>query len=155
MMNIETLKERLRELILPIMDAMGYELQDVELLGKGGRFLLRVIIDKDGGVTLNDCEKASREIGAMLDVEDPIPSSYVLEVSSPGLDRPLRNPGDFNKYVGNMARVITYEPIENQTFFVGKIIEARETDVVLLLPKERIIAIPYSNISRARLEIEF
>ncbi|MBI5025635.1 MAG: ribosome maturation factor RimP [Nitrospirae bacterium] len=94
MMNIETLKERLRELILPIMDAMGYELQDVELLGKGGRFLLRVIIDKDGGVTLNDCEKASREIGAMLDVEDPIPSSYVLEVSSPGLDRPLRNPGD-------------------------------------------------------------
>ena len=155
MMNIEALKERLRELILPIMDAMGYELQDVELLGKGGRFLLRVIIDKDGGVTLNDCEKASREIEAMLDVEDPIPSSYVLEVSSPGLDRPLRDPGDFNKYVGNMARVITYEPIENQTFFVGKIIEARETDVVLLLPKERIIAIPYSNISRARLEIEF
>ena len=115
---------------------------------------MRVFIEKEGGVTLGDCESVSREIEAVLDVEDPIPSSYTLEVSSPGLDRPLKSPGDFKRFSGRTARVITSRPIENQTFFVGEIIEAGDVDIVLLLPKGKKVTIPYKDISRARLEVE-
>ncbi len=152
-MNKGDLENRIREIIEPVVNNMGLEIDNVELAGSGRRTVLRVFIDKDGGVTIDDCEKVSREIEAQLDVADPIASSYTLEVSSPGLDRPLRKAGDFKKFVGKAARVITQNPIENQTFFIGDIIEAGDNEVILLLPKDKKVVIPYSDISRARLEV--
>ncbi len=154
-MNIKDLEIRVKELISPVISTMGMDLENVELVKMRGKFLLRVFIEKEGGVTLDDCESISREIEAMLDVEDPIPCSYTLEVSSPGLDRPLRNPEDFKRFSGRMARVITSKPIENQTFFVGEIVKAGDVDIVVLLPKDRKVTIPYEDISRARLEVKF
>jgi ribosome maturation factor RimP len=116
--------------------------------------LLRVYIDKEGGVTIDDCEIVSREVEAVLDVEDPIPYSYVLEVSSPGLDRPLKSPKDFRRFSGEKVRVVTRDPIERQTFFVGEIESATDDNIVLLLPREKKVTISYENISKARLEVE-
>jgi len=153
-MDTKELEIKIREVIEPVINSSGVILENIEL-GKtsGGRLLLRIFIDKEGGVTIGDCEFISREIEAVLDVEDPIPCSYILEVSSPGLDRPLKAPKDFKRFSGKKARVITNTPVDNQTFFIGEIVEASDSEVILLLPKKRRITIPYENISRARLEV--
>ena len=154
-MNTKELETKIKEIIVPVVNSIGMEIESVGLAKMGNKFLLRVFIEKEGGVTLDNCERASREIEALLDVEDIIPYSYVLEVSSPGLDRPLRNPADFKRFSGKTARIVTSSPIENQTFFIGEIIEAGVDDVVVLLPKNKKASIPYKNISRARLEVIF
>ncbi len=141
-------------IIEPLINDLGIELVDLDLKKMGGKALLRVYIDTASGVTLDDCEQVSREVEALLDVEDPIPYSYVLEVSSPGLDRPLKKPEDFIRFTGNMVRVVTREPIEKQTFFVGSLAEAKDNDIVLHLSRDREVIIPYDNISSARLEVE-
>jgi ribosome maturation factor RimP len=152
-MDIKGLETRVKELIQPVIHAMGIALDYVEMTKMRGKYLVRIYIEKEGGITLDDCESVSREIEAVLDVEDPIPQSYTLEVSSPGLNRPLRNPEDFKRFTGRTARVTTSRPIENQTFFIGEIVNAGEVDVVLLLPKDRKVTIPHDDISRARLEV--
>ncbi|UCD36505.1 MAG: ribosome maturation factor RimP [Nitrospiraceae bacterium] len=153
-MSLDTIRETVREIIEPVVNALGVELDDLVLSRMKGKALLRVFIEKEGGVTIDDCERVSREVEAILDVEDPIPFSYVLEVSSPGLDRPLKRPGDFKRFRGSMARVVTQELIDNQSFFIGKIAEVKDDGVVLLMPGDKRVAIPYSCISRARLEVE-
>jgi ribosome maturation factor RimP len=115
--------------------------------------LLRVTIDKEGSVTLDDCERFSRSLEAILDVEDPIPLSYSLEVSSPGLDRPLRELKDFEKNVGKLARIITVEKIEDQNLFIGRISMVNSKSLRLLV-NDREIDIPFEKILRARLEVE-
>lgn len=152
-LSMDDLEIRVKRLIEPIIKDMGIELEDIELTRMAGKALLRIFIDKKGGVTIDDCEKVSREIEAQLDVEDPMPSSYILEVSSPGLDRLLKRPEDFKRFCGKAVRVITSAPIENQTFFVGEMIEAGDAEILLLLPKDKKVTIPYKNISRARLEV--
>jgi ribosome maturation factor RimP len=153
-MDIELIRRRIWDMIEPLISELGVELEDIELNRLKNRFLLRIYIDKDGGVTIGDCERVSREIEAILDVEDPIPGSYILEVSSPGLDRPLKRPKDFIRFSGKKVRIVTGEPIEGQTFFMGRIIEADEDRVVVSLTKEREVSIPYGLISMARLEVE-
>lgn len=153
-MGIEDIKDKVRGIIEPLVNSLGVELDDLELKRTRGRALLRVFIDKDGGVTIDDCEHVSREVEALLDVEDPIPFSYVLEVSSPGLDRPVKGPDDFKRFSGKMVRVITYDPVEKQTFMIGKILNAGDDRVELLLPKDKKVSVSYKNISRARLEVE-
>jgi len=133
---------------------LGIAVDHVEFSKMGGKGLLRVFIDKEGGVTLDDCGQVSREIEAVLDVEDPIPYSYVLEVSSPGLDRPLKQLNDFKKNMGKTARVVTFEPIDRQTFFIGRIVDVTDDEISLLLPRDRKIVVPYKYISKARLEVE-
>ena len=153
-MSIEATKNRVVGIVEPVINSLGIELVDLELNKMRRKALLRVYIDREGGVTIDDCELVSREIEAVLDVEDPIPYSYVLEVSSPGLDRPLKNPKDFKRYSGKKVRLVTIEPVEKENFFIGEIEFATDDNVVLLLPKDRKITIPYDNISRARLEVE-
>jgi ribosome maturation factor RimP len=153
-MKLEELAGKIRELIEPAIDSMGVELDDMELGRMKGKILLRVYIEKQGGVSIDDCEKVSREIATVLDVEDPVPGAYVLEVSSPGLDRPLRKPRDFIRFSGKKIRVVTNEPVDKQTFFVGKIENATDEDVMLVLQKDKKITISYNNISKARLEVE-
>lgn len=135
-----------------VADEHGVELFDIELLGRG-KVLLRAFIDKEGGVTLDDCARFSRSFSAILDVEDPLPRSYTLEVSSPGLDRPLRDMKDFQENFGKLARVTTVEKIENQNFFIGRIKEVAHNFVTLTV-SNREIAIPFEKISKAKLEID-
>ena len=137
-----------------MINTLGIELVDIELNKMRRKALLRVYIDKEDGITIDDCEQVSRELEGVLDVEDPIPYSYVLEVSSPGLDRPLKTPRDFQRFSGNAVRVITHEPIEKQTFFIGMLEGSDERGISLTLTKNRKLTIPYDNISRARLEVE-
>jgi ribosome maturation factor RimP len=146
------IKQKVLNFAKQVADEQGVEIFDIELLGTG-KLLLRVIIDKEGGVTLNDCERFSKSLGAVLDVENPFPWSYTLEISSPGLDRPLKGIKDFEKNTGKLARIITVEKIENQKFFIGRILEV-SNDFVKLLINGRKIDIPFDKISKARLEVE-
>lgn len=172
-METSPVGKKVYDLASRLVEDEGLELVDVEILGKGKRVLLRVTVDKEGGVTISDCEKISRDLAAILDVEDPIKGHYVLEVSSPGLDRPLVKQADYEKSIGKLARVITTEKMENQTFFVGRIEDVGEGWIRLRLEsqgaskgtrkkaaaegqeKGKDIFIPMDKISKARLEIEF
>lgn len=153
-MRIEELQDAVTRLIEPVIHDLGIELVDIALKKMGGKALLRVYIDSETGVTIDDCEQVSREVETILDVEDLIPCSYVLEVSSPGLDRPLKKPEDFLRFKGHMIRVVTREPIGKQTFFIGSLAEATDSNIVLHLPKDREVNITYDIISSARLEVE-
>ena len=149
---INTMRQKIFQLAEQVAEEQGVELFGIELLGKG-KVLLRVFIDKDGGVTLDDCQRFSKSLGIVLDVENPIPGSYKMEVSSPGLDRPLRNLKDYEKNTGKLARVITKEKIENRNFFIGRILGIHY-GMIRLLVGEQEMNIPVDNISRASLEIE-
>jgi len=149
---MDEIKKRVLKLAEQVADDQGMELFDVELLGKG-KLLLRVIVDKEGGITLDDCESFSRNLEALLDVENPIPVPYTLEVSSPGLDRPLRNLKEFEKHVGKLARIITAEKIENQNLFIGRILDVN-SHFLKLSVHDRELDIPFEKISKARLEVE-
>ncbi len=146
------LRNRVFSLAEQVAGEEGVSLFDIELLGKG-KLLLRVIIDKKEGVTLDECERFSKSFEALLDVENLIAGPYTLEVSSPGLDRPLRNPSDFVDNLGKLARIITKEKIENQNFFVGRIKEVRGNDITISV-NEREIVVPFESITKSRLEIE-
>jgi ribosome maturation factor RimP len=146
-------KQRVLKLAGQIADEQGLEVFDIELLGRG-KLLLRVFIDKKGGVTLDDCERFSKNLGAILDVEDLFPGPYTLEISSPGLNRPLKGIKDFEKNIGKLIRIVTAEKIENQSFFIGRIIKV-DSDFVYLSVNKREICISFEKISKARLEVEF
>jgi ribosome maturation factor RimP len=150
--NVE---QKIQALASQVADEYGHEVVELSLLGRGRRTLLRVFIDKEGGVTLKDCELFSRRLEALLDVEDPLRDSYTLEVSSPGLDRPLKNRKDFVRSIGKLVRVVTKQPMNNRTFFVGRLAAVNGDLLRLSIPEggEEFI-IPFDSISRARLEID-
>lgn len=161
-MDKNTIKHKIFELASQVAEDEGLELVSADILGTGKRTMLRVVVDKEGGVTVGDCEKMSRSLEALLDVEDPIKGPYVLEVSSPGLDRPLVTQTDFERNIEKLARIITSEKIDNQTFFIGRIIDVGDCWIRLKLEKKGAkeeestdIFIPMDKISKARLEIEF
>ncbi|MBI4844177.1 MAG: ribosome maturation factor RimP [Nitrospirae bacterium] len=153
-MDIKSLENKIRGMIEPVVESLGMRLFDLKIGKARGRYLLRIFIDKEEGISLADCELASHEIEAILDVEDPIPYSYVLEVSSPGLDRPMKLAEDYKKYSGRTVRVVTNDPVNKQNFFVGKILESDNASVTLLLTNNEKIRISLENISKARLEVE-
>ncbi|NOY39446.1 MAG: ribosome maturation factor RimP [Nitrospirae bacterium] len=142
------------ELAREATEIAGVELFDVELLGQRGKMIVRVTIDNEQGIGIKDCERVSRQLEALLDVEDPIQGSYTLEVTTPGLDRPLRGISDFERFRGRLARVVTTERIDNQTFFVGRI-KSVKGDIIVLELDNKEVEIPYKIVSKARLEIEF
>ncbi|MEJ5338508.1 MAG: ribosome maturation factor RimP [Aquificaceae bacterium] len=146
--------ERVKELVEPIVRNMGYRLFDVEFRSERG-WVLRIILDKEGGITLGDCEEVSKRISALLDVEDIIPVSYVLEVSSPGLTRELTKPSHFEFFQGRLIRVVLREPVEGKREFRGYIEEIRE-GILRLKEKDtgKEYHIPLSIIARANLELE-
>ena len=152
---MEDVKHRILKLATQVADGQGVSVVDVEMTGSARKPMVRVFIDNEGGVTLDDCERVSRGLSALLDVEDMMRSSYVLEVSSPGLDRPLRDLRDFERSVGKLARVVTKEGIDNRTFFIGRIQGVKADSVLLAVGEGEIYELPFDRISRARLEIEF
>jgi ribosome maturation factor RimP len=123
--------------------------------------VLRVMIDRPGtsdpddSVTIAECARVSEDLSALLDVEDVLPASYTLEVSSPGLDRPLRNAEDYRRFVGRRAKVVTREPIDGQSFFRGSLEALEGDEVVIRAEDRRTYRIRLGSITRANLEVEF
>jgi ribosome maturation factor RimP len=154
---------RIRDAAERVVAAHGLELFDVELTRESQGWIVRVTIDRPGpaatpedSVSIEDCSTVSRELSAILDVEDPLDRTYTLEVSSPGLDRPLRDEADFRRFAGRLASVVLEAPVDGQTFFNGRIQGIDGTDVVILVGKKnRAHRLPVSGIKRARLDVEF
>lgn len=146
---------RIRSLVNEVTEAAGYELVDVELRGGGPQRVLRVFIDQPAGITHEDCERVSRELGCVLDVEDLIPSAYTLEISSPGLERKLSKPQDFARFSGHRIRVRTREPREGQKVFRGRL-EGIEDGRIRLTPESGdALDIPLASVREARLEVDW
>ena len=148
------IEEKVRMLVEPIVKSMGYKLFDVEFRSERG-WVLRIILDKEGGITIGDCEEVSKRISALLDVEDIIPVSYMLEVSSPGLTRELTKPSHFEFFQGRLVRLIMRETVEGKRELKGYI-EALKEGILQLREKDtgREYHIPLSIIARANLELE-
>lgn len=146
--------ERVRTLSEPILADRGLTLVEVEFRREAQGWILRLYMDRPGGVTLQDCQRISEELGDHLDVEDFIGHPYHLEVSSPGLDRPLTRDADFVGFAGKAARITTREPLEGQRNFHGRLAGLAEGTVLLDLLDGRRVRIPLSLIAKARLEIE-
>jgi ribosome maturation factor RimP len=153
----EEILEKVRQLAAPLAAQEGLELIDVEIGGGGGRQTLRLFIDKAGGVSLDDCTSVSRAVSTALDVEDPLQGSYDLEVSSPGLDRPLRTPEHFEKFQGSKVRVKTFGPVpecENRKTFVG-ILKGYGDGAVVVDVDGKVFRIPHAQVSKANVEPVF
>ena len=148
--------EQVRQLLDPILGSMGLSLWNLEFHKQGPQWLLRIFIDRESGdVTLNDCETVSRDLSAALDVEDIILHAYTLEVSSPGLDRTLSKPEHFVRFTGSMVRIKTYQPINGQKVFRGKLVGLVEDTVKVELETGIVLEIPMTGITKASLEVEF
>ena len=151
----KSVEEKVHALATQMAEECGFEVVDMQLWAKGKRTLLRVFIDKEGGITLDNCETFSRRFEALLDVEDPITGPYTLEVSSPGLDRPLKDSKDFKKNLGKMVRIVTKEKINNQSFFLGRLEAINDQSLSLSFTDSRGgVVIPLAMVSRANLELE-
>lgn len=118
-------------LALPVVEAAGCTLWDVEYVREAGSYYLRIYIDKDGGVSIDDCEKVSRELDPVLDEADPIPDSYIFEVGSPGAERELKRPSDFEKFIGSEIEIRTYKPVDGRKSFVGILKAFKDGDVTV------------------------
>jgi ribosome maturation factor RimP len=145
-------QHRLEALIAPSMEGMGYELVRVQMQGRTSQTLQVMAERADGkAMTVEDCADISRAISALLDVEDPIEGAYVLEVSSPGIDRPLLRPKDFERYAGFEAKVESTRPIEGRKRFRGRLLGLDETGAVRLATDQGEAAIPFEDVQRAKL----
>ena len=138
-----------------IVDYAGMELVHMEMRREAGGLVLRLFVDKEGGVTLDDCARVSRQVSAQLDADDPIPERFTLEVSSPGLDRPLVSDRDFARFAGRQVRLTTASPLDGRRNFSGRLLELAEGAVRLVLDDGREVAIPRDQITKARLEADF
>ena len=153
-------REQVTEKVLEIAERAasreGLEVVDVELVGGGRNRVLRIFIDKPGGVTLHDCELMSTQVGTVLDVEDVIPgSNYQLEVSSPGVERKLSKPREFERFIGQKIKVTLREPVENQSHWVGAL-TGFERGIVTLEPSPgKTVQFPLEQVQKANLKFEW
>ena len=148
-------RDRIRQLAEQVIESQGYELVEFELKGGGKHSVLKVFIDKPAGITHQDCELVSEQLGTVLDVEDLIPFSYTLEVSSPGLDRKLVKDSDYTRFAGKLAKVQTRVPLQNQKTFKGRLRGLQGGNVLLELPKGSVMEIPLDVIHESRLEFDW
>ena len=155
--------EQVREAASRVAASYGLDIYDVELKREGGQQVLRVVLDRPGpnrtaeeSVSLEDCARVSEELSAILDVEDIVPADrYTLEVSSPGLDRPLRHAEDYRRFAGRRAKVVLSEPVERQTAFAGRILGVEGHDVLFESEGGKHVHLPLRLITRAHLDVEF
>ncbi len=142
--------EELAALLEPTVNRLGYELTDIEVRLGGRQGLIRLFIDHDDGISLADCEKVSLAVSALLDVEDPVPGNYNLEVSSPGLDRKLTKADHFHRFIGNTVKVTLRIPLEGRRRFRGVLV-AQEGDSIVVEVDGEPHSLPLSMIDTARL----
>ena len=154
--------EHVRTIAARVAASRGLEIWDIQSRREAVGRVIRVFIDRPGpaatpeeSVSIEDCEHVSREMGTILDVEDPLPFGYTLEVSSPGLDRPLRDEQDYRRFAGRLAKIVVSEAVDNQTAFEGRLRGVEDGTVLLEGSKARMHRLPLRLITRARLEVEF
>jgi ribosome maturation factor RimP len=145
--------DRVRALADPILLNEGMDLVDTEYRRESKGWVLRLTLDKEGGVTLDDCTRVSHEVGRSLDVEDFIQTPYTLEVSSPGLTRPLKTEKDFMKYRHRLIKVKTVDSIENRRQFKGRLLGVSENQIEIEV-EGGVFQIPLSNVAKANLEVD-
>lgn len=145
---------KLTEFIAPVLDEMGFELIDVEYVSEHGRWVLRIYADKEGGITLDDCAHVSREVGVLIDVKDIIKNEYVLEVSSPGLNRPLKKEKDFLWAVGKKIKVRTTAVVNGHRRFTGYLKKFEENVLHIKIDND-VFMLPFKDIEKANVVYEF
>ncbi len=151
---------RITEIAGPLVASRGMELVDIEYKREGRAMVLRLFIDREGGVTLDDCAGVSRELSEILDVEEFIQGHYTMEVSSPGLNRPLKKEADFERYRGRLVKVRTFELLQDDAgnprkTFVGELLGLENGVVRLKLNEGQTAGIPLDKVAKASLEFEF
>lgn len=151
----ETYEKKTEELITPLIDAEGFELVDVEYVKEGADWYLRVYIDKDGGITVNDCEKISRAFNEILDREDYIDDAYIFEVSSPGLLRPLKKDKDYQRNLGKLLEVKLFAPLNGVKEFEVELKSYDKESATLVMDDDTEVTVKRSEISLIRPAIEF
>lgn len=152
--TVRGVEEQVRSLAAGAARSEGAELVDLELQREPAGWVLRLFIDKPGGVSVEDCQRVSQHVGTILEVEDPIPHAYTLEVSSPGLTRSLRRPEDWAGAVGSLVKLVTHEPVDRRQSFLGRVVAVEESSVRIESDGSE-YEIPRDQIARARLEIDW
>ncbi len=161
--------DRIRELAARVAASRGLEIFDVQFRRESRGWILRVYLDRPGapvhagkagtaagdGVTIEDCQRTSEDLGTLIEVEDLIAQQYTLEVSSPGLDRPLRGPDDYRRFAGCLVKLVLSEAVDGLMHVEGRLQGMDGDDVLVAVGRERVRRIPHRLISRARLEVEF
>lgn len=142
--------EQLQALLAPVVEALGYQCWGIEFIAQGRHSVLRVFIDHDNGILIEDCEKVSRQLSGVLDVEDPISAEYTLEVSSPGMDRPLFTLEQFAKHVGEQVKIRLRGPFEGRRNFQGLLRGVEDQDVVVLVEDHEYL-LPVEMIDKANI----
>ena len=153
---------QIRAIAERVAASRGLDVWDIQSRREAIGHVVRIFIDRPGpaataeeSVSIEDCEQVNREISTILDVEDPLPFAYTLEVSSPGLDRPLRSVDDYARFAGRMAKVVVREAVDNQKAFAGRLRGMDQGDVLLEAPNGRMHRLPLRLITRGRLDVEF
>lgn len=146
------LKNRIKEIVLPLVKDQNFELVDLELKGKGPTTILRVFVDRPGGITLDECTALSEKLSLNLDVEDLFPQRYTLEVSSPGLNRPLISESDFKRKIGENIKVFLKIPVDNKSVIEGRIEDFKDQKLWLDSEGEK-IRIAFEKIEKAKIII--
>ena len=153
-LSISKIKTVVEEMVTPFLDSNGFELVDIEYVKEGSHFFLRVFVDKEGGIDIDECGRISEFLSEQLDKNDPVTDAYFLEVSSPGAERPLKKPEDVHKAVGKHVYITTYEPIDGSKEFEGQLIAFDGEQVSVQVGKKEHV-IPYAKVAGARLAIVF
>lgn len=153
-MSNSKIKQIVEDMVKPFIDENGFELVDVEYVKEGSNYFLRVFVDKEGGIDIDECGRVSEYLSDRLDEKDPITEAYFLEVSSPGAERPLKKPEDVHKAVGKHIYVTTYEPIKGHKEFEG-LLQAFDGELVKMRVNQSNVEIPYAKVASARLAIVF
>lgn len=148
------IKAAVESMVKPFLDENGFELVDIEYVKEGSNWFLRVYVDKEGGIDIDDCGRVSEFLSDELDANDPIPVAYFLEVSSPGAERPLKKPADFVKAVGKHVFVTTYEPVDGKKEFEG-LLESYGEEVLTIKIGKKVHSIPGTKLASARLAVVF
>jgi len=147
--------EKTKALIEKIVSSEGLELVEVEIKGSLNRRIIRIFIDKPEGITHADCERISHQVGAELDIEDLIPGSYTLEVSSPGLTRKLQGKEDFLKFLGRLVKIQTNQPVEGSRSVRGILAAFDGETVTVELKKDTVVQFPFHWVAKANLDVDF
>ena len=151
----EVYEQKTEEILLPIIEEYGFELADVEYVKEGGTWYLRTYIDKEGGISIDDCEKVSRRLSDILDEKDYIDDTYIMEVSSPGLGRPLKKEKDFKRSLGKEVDIRTYRMIDKQKEFTGILKDYDKDTVTIELDDETLKTFEKGDIALIRLAFDF
>jgi ribosome maturation factor RimP len=148
---VSKIAERIAQLATPLAENLGLELVDVEFVKEGGRLILRVSIDHEGGVTLEHCEALSRVLDEELDKADPIEPTYYLEVSSPGIERPLKKEADFIRFTGKVADIRLFSPLNGRKKFKGTLRGFEGQEIILEEDQQNLVRIPLEQVAKANL----